>query len=45
MHDAEDAYRAHLADVSIADLLQELSVTISPVAIRKAAGWFQEVIK
>src|SRR5436190_11152829 len=29
MHDAEDAYRARLADVTVADLLQELSVTVS----------------
>ena len=45
MHDAEDAYRAQLARVTLADLLQELSVTVSPVAIRKAAGWFQEVVR
>ena len=32
------------ADV-IADLLRELSVSVSPVAIRKAAGWFQEVLR
>jgi Rrf2 family protein len=45
MHDAEDAYRARLSEVTVADLLQELSVTVSPVAIRKAAGWFQEVMR
>lgn len=45
MHAAERAYRAELARVSIGDLLQELSVSVSPVAIRKAAGWFQEVLR
>ena len=45
MADAEDAWRAELARVTIADLLQELSVSVSPVAIRKAAGWFQEVLR
>ena len=42
---AEDAWRAELANVTIADLLLELSVTVSPVAIRKAAGWFQEALR
>ena len=45
MAQAEDAWRAELARVTIADLLQELSVSVSPVAIRKAAGWFQEVLR
>ena len=45
MAEAEDAWRAELARVTIADLLQELSVSVSPVAIRKAAGWFQEVLR
>jgi Rrf2 family protein len=45
MAQAEDAWRAELSRVTIADLLQELSVSVSPVAIRKAAGWFQEVLR
>jgi Rrf2 family protein len=45
MAQAEDAWRAELARVTIADLLHELSVSVSPVAIRKAAGWFQEVLR
>jgi Rrf2 family protein len=45
MLDAEAAWRAHLERVTVADLLQELSVSVSPVAIRKAAGWFQEVLR
>jgi Rrf2 family protein len=45
MQDAEDAWRAHLEGVTIADLLQGLAVSVSPVAIRKAAGWFQEVLR
>jgi hypothetical protein len=42
---AQDAWRAELAGVTIADLLHELSVSVSPVAIRKATGWFQEVLR
>ncbi len=33
-----------LASVSIADLLRHVAVTVSPVSIRKAAGWFQEAL-
>jgi Rrf2 family protein len=42
---AEDAWRAELAAVSVGDLLRELSVSVSPVAIRKATAWFQEVLQ
>ena len=42
---AEEAYRAELAAVSIADLLHHLSMSVTPVAVRKAAGWFQEVLR
>jgi Rrf2 family protein len=45
MQDAEDAWRTQLERVTIADLLQGLAVSVSPVAIRKAAGWFQEVLR
>jgi Rrf2 family protein len=45
MDRAEEAWRAELAAVSVADLLRELSVSVSPVAIRKAADWFQEVLQ
>src|SRR5436309_8770080 len=39
MQRAEDAYRAELARVTIADLLRGLGEHISPVAIRKSAKW------
>ncbi|HEV3226734.1 MAG TPA: Rrf2 family transcriptional regulator [Acidimicrobiales bacterium] len=42
---AEAAYRVELERVSIADLLHELSMSVSPVAVRKAAAWFQEVLR
>jgi DNA-binding IscR family transcriptional regulator len=45
MDRAEDAYRAELATTSINDLLGELAMSVSPVAVRKAAGWFQEVLR
>jgi Rrf2 family protein len=45
MQDAEEAWRAELDRVTIADLVRGLAVSVSPVAIRKAAGWFQEVLR
>lgn len=45
MQEAEDAWRAHLGRVTIGDLVRGLAVSVSPVAIRKAAGWFQEVMR
>jgi Rrf2 family protein len=45
MDRAEAAYRAELAATSINDLLGELAISVSPVAIRKAAGWLQEVLR
>jgi len=45
MERAEAAYRAELARVSIADLVQGLAETVSPVAVRKSASWFQEVVR
>ena len=45
MERAEDAYRAELERTTVADLLRELGMSVSPVAIRKAAGWFQEVLR
>jgi Rrf2 family protein len=41
---AEDAWRAELASVTIADLLVHVAATVSPVSIRKAASWFQEAL-
>ena len=45
MQRAEDAWRAELERQTIADLLQHLSVSVSPVAVRKATSWFQEVLQ
>ena len=45
MQRAENAYRAELARVTIADLLASTAETISPVAIRKTGDWFQEVLR
>jgi len=45
MQDAEDAWRAHLDSVTIGDLVHGLAVSVSPVAVRKAAAWFQEVLR
>jgi Rrf2 family protein len=45
MDRAEAAWRDELARVSINDLLGELATSVSPVAVRKAAGWFQEVLR
>jgi len=42
---AEAAYRAELARVTIADLVHGLAETVSPVAVRKSASWFQEVLR
>jgi Rrf2 family protein len=44
MQRAENAWRAELERQTIADLLQHLSVSASPVAVRKSAAWFQEVL-
>jgi Rrf2 family protein len=45
MHRAEQAWRAELASRSIADLVLELSQTVSPRAAVKAAEWFQEAVR
>jgi Rrf2 family protein len=45
MHGAEDAWRRELAAVTLGHLLDELAVTVSPVAVRKTANWFQEVMR
>ena len=45
MERAEVAYRAELAKVTIADLLRGLAETVSPVAVRKTATWFEEVLR
>src|SRR3954469_9385188 len=45
MERAEEAYRAELARVSVADLVHGLAETLSPVAVRKSASWFKEVVR
>jgi Rrf2 family protein len=45
MQRAEDAWRAELATQTIGDVLRHLSVSVSPVAVRKSAAWFQEVLR
>ena len=45
MDRAEAAWRKELAATTITDLLGELAVSVSPVAVRKAAGWFEEVLR
>jgi Rrf2 family protein len=45
MQRAESAWRAELERETIADLLQHLSTNVSPVAIRKSASWFREVLQ
>jgi Rrf2 family protein len=45
MQRAEDAWRAELERQTIDDLLHHLSANVSPVAIRKSASWFQEVLQ
>ena len=42
---ADAAYRAELERVTIGDLVRGLSETVSPVAVRKAATWFEEVLR
>lgn len=45
MQRADDAWRAELARQTLATLLGELSASISPVTVRKAAAWIQEVAR
>jgi|SRR5581483_3568101 len=45
MQRAEEAWRAELGRMTLGDLLQELSVSVSPVAIRKTATWFEEAMR
>ncbi|HEY2812124.1 MAG TPA: Rrf2 family transcriptional regulator [Acidimicrobiales bacterium] len=45
MQRAEDAWRAELGRQTVNDVLVHLSVSVSPVAVRKAAGWFQEAVR
>jgi Rrf2 family protein len=44
MQRAETAWRAELERQTVADLLHHLSAGVSPVAVRKSASWFQEVL-
>jgi Rrf2 family protein len=41
---AEDAWRAELNSVTIADINQELAASVDPEQIAKAIAWFQEVV-
>ncbi len=45
MQRAEDAWRAELAKQTIGDVLRHLFVSVSPVAVRKSADWFEEVLR
>jgi Rrf2 family protein len=42
---AEDAWRAALAERTVADLLVGLAVDVPPEGAAKAAAWFQEVVR
>ncbi|MEO8265622.1 MAG: Rrf2 family transcriptional regulator [Ilumatobacteraceae bacterium] len=41
---AEDAWRAELKAVTIADINRELATSVDPKQIAKAIDWFQEVL-
>ncbi len=41
---AEDAWRAELAAVTIADINGELATNVDPEQMAKAVTWFQEVL-
>ena len=41
---AEDAWRAELQAVTIADINRELATSVDPTQIAKAIEWFQEVL-
>ena len=41
---AEDAWRAELKAVTIADINRELATSVDPTQIAKAIEWFQEVL-
>jgi Rrf2 family protein len=45
MDRADAAWRAELARTTVADLLGTLAESVSPVAVRKAAAWYQEAIR
>ncbi len=45
MDRADAAWRAELARTSIADLVQHVAETATPVALRKAADWFVTAIR
>ena len=45
MHRAEAAYRAELKAQTIADLVQELAVSVHPKSLEKGAVWLQEVLR
>jgi len=45
MQRAESAWRAELERQTIADLVEHVSASVSPVAIRKYASWLQEVLQ
>jgi Rrf2 family protein len=45
MQRAENAWRAELERQTIADVLHHRSGSVSPVAVRKSATWFKEVLR
>jgi Rrf2 family protein len=45
MRRADEAWRAELAGQTLASLLGEVAVSISPVVATKAAAWMQEVAR
>src|SRR4051794_27491222 len=45
MQRAEAAWRTELDRQTIGDLLEHLSGSASPVAVRRSVSWFQEVLK
>jgi Rrf2 family protein len=45
MQRADDAWRAELEQQTIGDLLRHLSVSVTPVAVRKSATWFKEAVR
>jgi hypothetical protein len=45
MQRADDAWRAELERQTLASLLGEVAVSISPVVATKAATWIQEVAR
>jgi Rrf2 family protein len=45
MQRAEQAWRAELQAISLADVLADLATSVHPRAMEKAVAWFQEVLR